>query len=203
MTAHPDSEPIALIDMDGTLADYTGAMRRDLAPLCAPDELPVLEAAANLHLLEDRAPHWEARMDLIKRQPGWWQTLPRLEQNFEVVGMMRELDFDLHVLTKGPWSKGRAWMEKVEWCQEHIGDAEVHITGAREGKGMVYGKVLFDDFPPYVESWLRWRPRGLAILPAHPWNEGWSHPNALIWDGTAASRAEVREALARVRASTG
>lgn len=176
-------------------------MRRDLGPLCAPDERRALEAARNLHELEAAAPHWRARMDLVTRSPGWWRGLERLEGNFEIVEMMRELDFDLHVLTKGPWSKGRAWMEKVEWCRAHLPDAEVHITGSKTGKGMVYGKLLFDDYPPYVMSWLEWRPRGLVVLPAHPWNEGFTHPNAIRWDGTPDRRREIRARLIRIRST--
>jgi 5'-nucleotidase len=57
--------------------------------------------------------------------------------------------------------------------------------------------VLVDDWPPYVERWLQWRPRGLVILPAQRWNEGFSHPNALRYDGS--NLAQVREALARIR----
>ncbi|MFN3201976.1 MAG: 5' nucleotidase, NT5C type [Bradymonadia bacterium] len=198
---NPASDPIALIDLDGTLADYDGAMRRELAKLCSDEELAIMQAAPNLHALEHEGAHWEARMDLIKRLPGWWFGLARLEQNFALVEVMRRLDFDLHILTKGPWAKGLAWAEKVEWCQEHIPDAEVHITGSRTGKGMVYGKVLFDDYPPYVESWLKWRHRGLAILPAQPWNEGFTHDNAIRWDGSAQAREAIVTRLTEIRAS--
>ncbi|MCB9525321.1 MAG: hypothetical protein H6702_18375 [Myxococcales bacterium] len=201
MPRAPASDPIALIDLDGTLADYDAALRRDLRPLCAPGELATLDGADSLHDLEQVGPHWHARMQVVMRQPGWWRELAPITANFEVVALFRELGFDLHVLTKGPWSKARAWMEKVEWCQRHIPDAEVHITGAREGKGLVYGKVLFDDYPPYVESWLKWRPRGLAILPAHPWNADFQHPNAVRWDGSAAVRAELVRRLTALRAS--
>jgi hypothetical protein len=205
MATDPTSEPIALIDLDGTLADYSGAMQRDLMTLCTPDEIAHTNLSGlrwDFHALEAQGPHWKARMDLIKSQPGWWANLARLEQNFRVVEALRTYGFDLHILTKGPWSKSRAWMEKVDWCQRYVADAEIHITGAQTGKGMVYGKVLFDDYPPYVESWLRWRKRGLAILPAHPWNAGFSHPNAIRWDGSDAAWAAICERLSVLRATS-
>tara|TARA_Y100000310_G_scaffold175594_1_gene175656 strand:+ start:6291 stop:7055 length:765 start_codon:yes stop_codon:yes gene_type:complete len=195
MTPPTLAEPIALIDMDGTLADYDIAMRRDLRVLTAPAEMEELEACRTLHDLEAK-PHWKARMDMIKRQVGWWRTLERMEKNFEVVNLMRQMSFDLHILTKGPWRTTSAWSEKVEWCREHTPYASVHIS---EDKGLVYGKVLFDDFPPYILRWLTWRTRGLVIMPAHPWNEGFTHPNVIRWDNTGAAWDEIQARMWEVR----
>lgn len=200
MTAQ--SEMIALIDMDGTLVDYDAAMWAALEPLCSPEEIQAFEAdPCSFHALEDRHDYMKARMDLIKASSGWWRRMPRIERNFEVVEMLRDRGFDLYILTKGPWLATNAWTEKVDWCRVEIPDAEIHITGATTGKGMVYGKVLFDDHPPYIESWLRWRPRGLVIVPAQPWNEGFEHPNAVRWDGSAAARAEIAARLDAIVAS--
>ena len=186
------AEPIALIDLDGTIADYDGAMRRDLAPLCAPEELPL---PADLGPLEAQ-PHFKARMGLIRRVPGWWRHLPRIEANLELVHVMRSLAYDIHVLTKGPWKSSQAWAEKVDWCREHLPWASLHIS---EDKGLVYGKVLMDDWPPYIQRWLTWRPRGLVIMPSHPWNEHFQHSHVIRWDGSAEARAEIEERLWTVR----
>jgi 5'-nucleotidase len=182
------SELVALVDMDGTLCDYQGAMRRDLERLRSagePADFPD----------DDEAPAWlRERRDLIRRQPGWWRGLPRFELGFDVLGELQELGYEVHVLTKGPLMAPSAWTEKLEWCSQHLPGVPVTIT---RDKGLVYGKVLVDDWVPYVERWLMWRPRGLVILPAHPWNEGFSHPNALRYDGS--NLAQVREALGRIK----
>ena len=52
-----------------------------------------------------------------------------------------------------------------------------------EDKGLVYGKILVDDFPEYIERWLQWRPRGLVIMPAHEHNEQFKHPNIIRYRG--------------------
>lgn len=169
---------IALVDMDGTLADYSGAMKRDLERLRSPYE-PPLEGPielleAQLHLVE--------RMRLIKLQPGWWSGLPMIRRGFQVVNVLRDMGFSIHVATKGPHRNSAAWMEKVEWCREKLPYASVHIT---EEKSLLYGKVLVDDWPPYVEEWLRWRPRGLAVVPAYEYNAHLAdNPQVFMHDGT-------------------
>lgn len=195
MTTPTLAEPIALVDMDGTLADFDLAMRRDLRSLASPDEVLLLDGTAELHDLE-RFGHWKARMALIKRQPGWWRNLPKMEDQFRVLNLMRLMHFDIHILTKGPWRTTSAWSEKVEWCREHTPNASVHIS---EDKGLVYGKVLMDDFPPYILRWLTWRPRGLVIMPAQPWNRDFEHPNVIRWNGYGDCWDRIVDELWRVR----
>ena len=49
---------IALVDMDGTLCDFVGGLRRGLLPLCSPEERPLLKG--DLHELEDSSPPLES-----------------------------------------------------------------------------------------------------------------------------------------------
>ncbi|MCP3102895.1 hypothetical protein LZ198_28860 [Myxococcus sp. K15C18031901] len=188
------SELVALVDMDGTLCDYQGAMLRDLERLRGPSEPPL---GAEL----DDTPWMRARQDLIRSQPGWWTRLERWQAGFDVLAELRALEFELHVLTKGPIHSTNAWAEKLQWCQQHVPDARVTVT---MDKGLVYGKVLVDDWPEYILRWLTWRPRGLVIVPAQPWNEGFSHPNAVRYDGTNLSQVRVRleAVLAAARAAS-
>jgi len=190
-------EPIALVDMDGTLVDYDSAMRRDLDLIAGPNDPPIEPG----HPGED--PEWlEARRRLIKSQTGWWKNLPRHQPGFDILTMLREQLWNIHILTKGPWKTTSAWSEKVEWCREHVPFARVHVG---EDKGLVYGKVLVDDWPPYIKRWLTWRPRGLVIMPAWPWNEGhfegsgW-RPNVIRYTGSNAQ--EIRSRLWEVRQTT-
>src|SRR5262249_35853834 len=159
-------EPIALFDLDGTLADYDAAMRRDMRLLQAPGE-PEWDPSTDRD-----AEYLKERQKLIRRQPGWWESLERYPPGFEILSEARALHFQCHVLTKGPASAVSSWPEKLLRCQKHVPDLLVTVT---QDKGLVYGKVLVDDWPPYVSRWMEWRPRGLVIMPAHPWNEGFTH----------------------------
>ena len=153
----PKSELVALVDLDGTLADYDTAMRRDMAKLAGPHDIPYDPHATLQHCMR-------ARENLIKNQPDWWYNLEPIDSNFKVVDIMRKLGFSIHILTQGPRSRSNAWAEKVRWVQKYLPDDDITIT---RDKGLVYGKVLFDDYAGYVSRWLEWRPRGLAIMPAY------------------------------------
>jgi len=192
------NDALALIDLDGTVADYDTALMANMRSLQAPNE-PVYR---DRYTGGEEPPYVEARRKMVQRQPGFWRGLKPLRLGFEVLGEMRDLGFSLHVLTKGPKKNGMAWGEKLDWCEEHLPDAVVTVTG---DKSISYGKVLFDDFPPYFTAWLVHRPRGLVICLAHPWNEEYAkggkseHPNVLRYDGKNLEelRARLREARDR------
>ena len=170
-----ERELVALLDMDGTLADYDGAMKRELAKLASPDENPFEHG--------DNLPDWiEARRTVVSRVPGFWRNLEKLEVGFEIVHLLEAAGFSLQVLTKGPSSKSLAWAEKLEWCREHIPQAGVTIT---EDKSRTWGKILVDDWTPYFMKWLGNRPRGLVIVPSQPWNQDVEslHQNIVRYDG--------------------
>jgi 5'(3')-deoxyribonucleotidase len=158
------TKPVALVDMDGTLVDYDYALQRDLARLAGPNEPPYEQGP------KAKQPDYiKARHELIRRQSGWWRSLPPLQAGFKILDLLRLADFDIHILTKGPSRTTSAWSEKVEWCREYVPDATVHVT---EDKSLVYGRILVDDWPPYIEAWLKWRPRGLVLMPHQRWNVG-------------------------------
>lgn len=164
------SEPIALFDLDATLANFEAAMNEQMSKLAGPNEGPEL-----WNCDRDAMPDYiQARRSLIKKLPGFWENLPAIFAGFEVFRLVGELGFERHILTKGPERSTAAWTEKVHWCQRNVPDASITIT---QDKGLVYGRVLCDDWPPYVKRWLEWRPRGLVVMLDWPHNQGFHHPN--------------------------
>lgn len=57
----------------------------------------------------------------------------------------------------------------------------------------VHGKILVDDWPPYITRWLEWRPRGLVIMPTQKHNAEYTHPQVIRYDGE--NIEEVAKAL--------
>lgn len=161
-------ELVALVDLDGTLANFDGRMNEHLRALASPAELE--DGSWNDMALE----HIEARRSVIKRQPGFWRSLEPIQAGFEVYRLIEDVGFEPHVLTKGPFNTTTAWTEKVEWCRDHLIETPVTITA---DKGLVYGRILFDDWPSYISRWLEWRPRGLVVMLDWPWNQKYHHPN--------------------------
>lgn len=181
---------IALMDLDGTLADYDGALQREMAKIASPGE-PEFRS-----FMDADRPAWlEARRHLISSIPGFWRNLAPLEAGMEIKAELEACGFCINVLTKGPSTKPDAWKEKFEWCRAHIPDAGVSIT---EDKSLSYGRVLVDDWPPYFVGWLCFRPRGLVVVPAQPWNvdaERMAPANIFRYDRT---QPGARERLRRV-----
>lgn len=177
------NDKTALIDLDGTVADYDCAMKRMQLALQAPNEPPYGDRYT--HATEPD--YITIRRKLIQGQIGFWKNLPPILMGLDVLDEIRAVGFNLHVLTKGPLKTLNAWSEKVEWCAMHMADTPVTIGS---DKSLVYGRVLFDDFPPYFLKWLLVRPRGLVICLPHPWNEGFkpggdqAHPNVFRYDGS-------------------
>lgn len=172
-------EKIALFDMDGTLVDYDKPLRRRLMEVMPPEYAGNLPEDLHAHNL----PQWMKDLkDMIQRQENWWRDLPPYIPGWQILEQAIEIGFDIHILTKGPSSKPNAWKEKLEWCRMHLDD-DIKIT-VTEDKSLVYGRVLVDDFPEYMENWLANRPRGLGIMPKYCFNENFKHENVISYDGT-------------------
>lgn len=195
-----DSEKIALFDLDGTLCNYEGRMAEFLEAMRSPNE-PVVDFSH-----QEQPPYIEARMNAIKKIPGWWLNLPVIPGGIKIMQMAAQIGFNLHVLTKGPEKSTAAWTEKFEWCRRNL---ESMLVGKSVGvtvsvtKGLTYGTLLVDDYPPYVLDWLKHRPRGLVLMPFRKWNLDFKHDQVVrypddIWhqvDETRETRAQIFNVL--------
>ncbi len=189
----PEGAEGALIDLDGTLADFEGRLREHLVAMASPGEPEITESD-----LRD-TPSWlSKRLHFIKRYPGFWRGLDRIEDGFKVLELILEAGFSTSVLTKGPSTNYGAWTEKVQWCAEHV--PNLPVTVGHE-KGLVYGRLLFDDFPDYALRWLEHRPRGVVLMLDSPINRGFEHPQVVrvMRPFTEEVAQVVREALARAK----
>ena len=152
---------VALVDLGDTLADCTPVLRAALARLRQPGEHEDDETLVPL------PPYLESRRRAVMSTPGFWRELPPRASGFELLSLLRDAGFRVHVLTKGPYDAPQVWADKVAWCRARLPDVPVIVT---DDKARVHGHVLVDDWLPYVERWQRQWPAGLAIVPAQPWN---------------------------------
>lgn len=164
-------EKWALFDLDSSLADFEESILEHLKLLRHPDEPEVTVGDW------ENDPAWlDARKSLIKRQPGFWQNLKTIPFGMELYHYLGDLGYQRMILTKGPRKNPMAWAEKVIWCGTHVPDAEITITLK---KGLSYGKILYDDYPPYIRDWLKHRPRGKVLMLDAPQNQDFTHPQVL------------------------
>jgi hypothetical protein len=171
-----DEWNVALFDMDGTLCEYDRTLLRALRKLSSKEE-----PKFNGNFRE--APGYiQRRADLIRASEDWWGKLPKLKLGWDVLEVAQELGYRIMILTQGTRKNSAAWSGKRLWVNKHLGP-DVDLTITRD-KGLVYGKVLVDDFPQYAERWLTWRKNGLVIMPANEANKGFEHLQVLRYDGT-------------------
>lgn len=174
---------IALFDLDGTLADYNTAMLYELRLIAGPDDPPLTGDFDSFPSYLDR------RRRLIQSQPGFFRKLKKYKPGFELLKLAESIGFQVEILTKGPKKMRSAWSQKARWCDKHVPDRPVHVVS---DKSRSYGRMLVDDWPPYFLPWLAARPRGLVVVPAHPWNEGIEHENLIRYDGTNLGSVALR-----------
>ena len=183
-------ENIALFDMDGTLCDYDKALLEKLEVLRSPHE-PVFKLP-----LRDNAPSYiRERADLIRASEKWWEELPKFKLGRDILEAARELEYRIVILTQGPRRNPASWSGKKKWIDKNLGP-DVDITMTRD-KGLVYGKVLVDDFPEYIERWFKWRKRGLVIMPANEGNKDYHHQQVIRYNGSNLS--EVKSAMEKAK----
>lgn len=185
-------QKIALFDMDGTICDYVGSMKRVLDKLRAEGEPYVDPFSIDNDPKYDYL--WE-RMDLIKADERWWANLPRLQLGFDILDMTKELGFYIEVLTQAPKTHPAALSGKLKWILENL-DEDTDFTMTRN-KSRHYGNVLVDDYPEYILGWLKYRKNGLVIMPANEYNIKFKHEQVIRYDG--GNKAEVRASLLKIR----
>jgi|WetSurMetagenome_2_1015567.scaffolds.fasta_scaffold289612_2 5'-nucleotidase len=180
---------IALFDLDGTLADFDSAMRANMTMLASPGE-PDWNPDAE----EEEPRHIKFRRRMIKSVPGFWLGLGRMSDGFELLRMAKTVGFNIVILSRGPSQNPLAWKEKIEWCRLNI--PYEHSVTLTEDKDLVYGRVLVDDWPPYIRGWLAHRPRGMVIMPGRTWNKGFVHPQVYRYVQETAEATEMTALLA-------
>jgi hypothetical protein len=172
-----ENEKVALFDMDGTLCDYEAKLVQDLNALRSPDE-PIVTCVPKVNAPE----YLRARADLVRLSVEWWSELPTFQLGFDIWSLIGNMNWRRMILTQGPKRNSNAWMGKKVWIDKNLGtDVDITITG---DKGLVYGKILVDDWPEYIKRWLKWRPRGLVIMLANEQNKDFKHRQVVRYDGT-------------------
>lgn len=156
-----DDDKVALVDMDGTLCDFRGALDHDVRRVLDGRGENVQVPACVIQEIE-----W-----LIRGQAGWYRNLKPLQLGFDIVRLLQEIGFRIMIMTKSSKESKNAWSEKVAWIAEHLPEVDVTVT---QDKSLVYGRVLVDDYPNHFLKWMDHRPRGIVVMPSQAWNKGTS-----------------------------
>ena len=85
------------------------------------------------------------------------------------------------ILTQAPRLNPSSLTGKKLWLDQYLPGVDFTMT---RDKGLVYGKVLVDDYPKYIDRWLEWRRNGLVIMPGNKSNLDYKNPQVIRYDGT-------------------
>ncbi len=182
-------EQIALFDMDGTLCDHDGALFEELEKLRSPQEEKVYSLQDKIH------PEYIInRAKIIREKESWWENMPKFQLGWDILKIAKKEGFKIMILTQGPKTNPASWAGKMKWVAKNLPGTDVTMT---RNKGLVYGKILVDDYPEYIERWLKNRPRGLVIMPANKNNLTFKHPNVIRYDGK--NLVEIKKAFKAVK----
>lgn len=166
--------------MDGCIADWNTPAIEQLKELESPDEKGVYDYN-NVHLMQDKHPHFSRRVDLIMERKGFWLNLKPIYTGIELYWVLSKL-FDTYILTKAPAKSSLAWGEKIEWLHKHISPDIKKIIVTSYDKGMVYGDIFLEDYGKNIHSWTKKHPHGHVIMPNRTWNQDVQDiPNVHRW----------------------
>lgn len=177
---------VALFDLDGTLSDYFKALTADLKKLRSPHEKPFSLP------IEDNAPaYMKNRKKLIVGSESWWANLPKFKLGWDILNLAEKMGFRIVILTKASSKNPASYSGKKIWVNKYLKEGIEMIIAS--SKGLVYGKILVDDYPGFIKDWLKFRPRGLVIMPASNLNKNFKHKQVIRYTGK--NLKEVKRAM--------
>lgn len=159
-----------LLDCDGVMADFMGAVK------------PVIRDLIGRDLTDQDMPTWDlfeapvikphaAALRAAVDQPGFCRNFAVLPGAQEGVQALRDLGAEVVCVTS-PWPSSRTWAhDRMAWLEEHFGFTTKTVDQS-SGKYRIDGDVFVDDHANNVVTWLNWdkRRHHAAVLWAQPYN---------------------------------
>ena len=192
-------EAVILVDMDDTVADFTGRALGLLAER-HPDIAQPDPANTSFPLALDFAPEHKPLLEALYKEPDFFRGMKPIDGAVAALHQMVDAGYDVRLCSSPLGSSPRCLMEKAEWVMEHLGRAWIDRLVLTRDKTLVRGELLIDDAP---------KAKGSALTPT------WEHvyfgrphnrpgaPGADAkrqrLDGWAAWTPFVRNALQEVR----
>lgn len=176
--------PTVLLDVDGVLADFIGAVLRSLSALVpgrrhVHEDITRFDFVSELKLTADEK---KAVMSAIGGKEFW----PRIDPfpgAREGVARLREIA-DVYIVTS-PWNSCETWLHAREsWLRRHFDIPHSHVL-AGSAKHICAGDYFVDDKTETLQRWRAARGRvGTAIQWETPHNrfDGWNGPSTRSWD---------------------
>lgn len=116
------AKKILYIDMDNVLVDFPAALEKTAPALLS---------------------EYEGRHDEIPNLFGQMLPLPDALESYAQLTQW----FDTYILSTAPWNNHSAWIDKLLWVKEHLGEPAKKRLILTHNKHLNYGHYLIDDRP--------------------------------------------------------
>lgn len=152
-----------LLDVDGVLADLTGAT----VPFLAAFGIKAPVTAYDFGL----SPEGKEYLHDLWSQPGFHSLINPTSQAEAIIKVAMSMG-DVRIVTAS-FVKSRTWEhERRAWLRKHFGIPANHVSFVPSGeKHHVRGDKFIDDHYPNAHAWAQANPGGESICMVQPWSE--------------------------------
>jgi len=169
MTNH---RKVALLDVDGVVADFTGHLLKLVGSVLTTEDVNVWQVLDLLSSSEKK------QANKILNEPDFWISQPVLDGAREGVAKLGE-HFDIYWATS-PWIGCIGWDDaRRGWLKKHF-DVEHDRVAILSCKHICAADLFIDDRDTNIEKWSA-RNKGSAFLFDAPYNRQVAHPR-MTWD---------------------
>jgi 5'(3')-deoxyribonucleotidase len=163
----PPRRPVILLDVDGVLADFTGACLRALL------DVGVRRSASDVtsYKIEDALGLDAGARGYMKSQwsrAGFCAGIEPYPYAREGVEMLRMVG-SVYAVTAPMWSSPTWQHERALWLSERMDIITRHVISTH-AKHLVRGDVLVEDKPETLAAWMEAWPGGVGVLIDRPYN---------------------------------
>jgi 5'-nucleotidase len=170
---------IILLDQDGVLADFEGALSTAWKKHCPPEAFVSPEERKSFHYYEDYPEKYWPQIRSLYLRPGFYRNLPTIAGAQEAIAEMQRHGHTVKICTSPLSQYENCILEKYQWVEENLGQKMIeHIIVTRD-KTLVAGDILIDDNPE-VKGLMH--PRWCHILYDQPYNRHLASQPRLTWN---------------------
>jgi 5'(3')-deoxyribonucleotidase len=163
----PPRRPVILLDVDGVLADFTGACLDVLRGIGLHRTVDQVTSYALVEALGLDAGA-KAALSRAWSSPRFCECIEPYPRATEGVGMLMGIG-DVYAVTAPMWSSPTWQSERADWLAEHMGVRRNNVISAH-AKHLVRGDVLVEDKPETLAAWMDAWPGGAGVLIDRPYN---------------------------------
>lgn len=162
--------PVWLFDVDGVIADFSGAVDR------VAESIGLERAKWDHPKISVNYPDHAQQLLAACRNVGFARGIPEYPGAIEA--LRDAMCFARVVFVTTPMAGSATWAwDRTQWLRERLGDVEVVFA---EKKDLVRGDLFVEDTPDNARTWWDCHPQAQTFLVRRPYNKAWHLANFAV-----------------------